>query len=170
MTLLPGLMNFTHHEIFLTDEQLFLNRWSFILQTSLWPALQGDWQFYQETPILWDLLFVFLLFKSFTYFWNWFSTEKDVVLPILPFLWALTMCFCILAVSGREEKWSGTKIAHNWFFFITLLLFLMEISRLFAEVWCVFSQLRRQRPQANSLPCSLAPRTNVHPVKKLHTH
>jgi hypothetical protein len=24
------------------------------LQTSLRPALQGDWQFYQETPILWD--------------------------------------------------------------------------------------------------------------------
>jgi len=115
-------------------------------------------------------LFVFLMFNSFTCFWNWFSTEKDVVLPILPFLWALTMCFCILAVSGREEKWPGTKIAHNCFFFITLLLFLTEISRLFAEVWCMLSQLRRQRPQANSLPCSLAPRTNVHPVKKLYTH
>jgi len=43
--LLPGLMNLTHHEIFLIDEQLFLNRWCFILQTSLRPALQGDWQF-----------------------------------------------------------------------------------------------------------------------------
>jgi hypothetical protein len=50
--LLPGLTNLTRHEIFLIDEQLFLNRWSFILQTSLRPALQGDWQFYQETPIL----------------------------------------------------------------------------------------------------------------------
>ncbi|KAB5564480.1 hypothetical protein DKX38_004534 [Salix brachista] len=49
--------------------------------------------------------FVFLFFNSSTYFWNWFSTEKDVLLPILPFLRALTLCFCILSASGGEEEW-----------------------------------------------------------------